>query len=477
MATSALRAELHQINQQIDLQRRVLYDLEVSRFAVQSKLSQLAVYPILTLPPELTSEIFVHCLPEDSWADIYEAPLLLTRVCRTWAHIAASTPALWRSLRLCLGEWDDQELRELLETWFRPNRGSALKIVLGGDLARVDLPEFMTSLQRHAHHISSLSLTLTARNLALLKSFPLKMRFLRELEITVEDEEDEIYAEPVDLKDVFVDTSQLTQVHVDQILPANITLPWQQLTDFQCYDYFLDEVLEVLRLIPNLVSLDVTLGLEDHRDPARDKLIHHNLQRLTVMEQERLDRQETLHLLHFLTLPKLDTLKTEELEERTLRAFMRRSDIPPLATMHVNLVGFPHECLDVCQEILPSLRWLEDLSLSCPTLPFAQAFFSGLAARETFLPRLRKLAIGYDELTLANQATLTSVLELVAQAALNRNVLAQAGVVHCLDFLSFVVKLTELASLRLPFASLSGYRQLQINGVEVYIGTSLDSLL
>ncbi|KAJ7368787.1 hypothetical protein DFH08DRAFT_1071422 [Mycena albidolilacea] len=50
-------------------------------------------YPVLTLLPEMTSEIFIYCLPSKREMDIVnpnEAPLLLTHVCR-----AISTPALW----------------------------------------------------------------------------------------------------------------------------------------------------------------------------------------------------------------------------------------------------------------------------------------------------------------------------------------------------------------------------------------------
>ncbi|KAJ7108813.1 hypothetical protein C8R44DRAFT_636057 [Mycena epipterygia] len=41
------------------------------------------VYPILTIPPELTTEIFVHCLPgEPSEPSPSVAPMLLGAVCR-----------------------------------------------------------------------------------------------------------------------------------------------------------------------------------------------------------------------------------------------------------------------------------------------------------------------------------------------------------------------------------------------------------
>ncbi|KAJ6630351.1 hypothetical protein B0H10DRAFT_1649973, partial [Mycena sp. CBHHK59/15] len=56
------------------------------------------VYPILTLPLEITSEIFSHCLPPNILMvepSTSAAPLLLTEICRTWRTIALSTPGLW----------------------------------------------------------------------------------------------------------------------------------------------------------------------------------------------------------------------------------------------------------------------------------------------------------------------------------------------------------------------------------------------
>ncbi|KIM73772.1 hypothetical protein PILCRDRAFT_54680, partial [Piloderma croceum F 1598] len=65
--------------------------------------------PVQRFPPEILSEIFIHCL-ETKWFNpaYYEhllylrilprldrAPLLLGSVCRQWRAIALSTPRLW----------------------------------------------------------------------------------------------------------------------------------------------------------------------------------------------------------------------------------------------------------------------------------------------------------------------------------------------------------------------------------------------
>ncbi|KAJ7235695.1 hypothetical protein C8J57DRAFT_960662, partial [Mycena rebaudengoi] len=77
-----------------------------------------SVYPVLTLPFEITSAIFLDCLPRSSYSGadsdnpmrLYpsqdEAPVLLTRICRDWRTIAISTPNLWTHLQIELDSDD-----------------------------------------------------------------------------------------------------------------------------------------------------------------------------------------------------------------------------------------------------------------------------------------------------------------------------------------------------------------------------------
>ncbi|KAJ7024842.1 hypothetical protein C8F04DRAFT_901392, partial [Mycena alexandri] len=53
------------------------------------------VYPIPTLPVEVTTEVFFRCLPENPVLSGKLAPMLLGRICRQWRDVACSTPRLW----------------------------------------------------------------------------------------------------------------------------------------------------------------------------------------------------------------------------------------------------------------------------------------------------------------------------------------------------------------------------------------------
>ncbi|KAJ7225049.1 hypothetical protein C8J57DRAFT_1019498, partial [Mycena rebaudengoi] len=60
-------------------------------------------YPILTLPVEITSEIFSAYLPvypECPPMSGLFSPTLLGQICRKWRDIAFDTPSLWRAIKL-----------------------------------------------------------------------------------------------------------------------------------------------------------------------------------------------------------------------------------------------------------------------------------------------------------------------------------------------------------------------------------------
>ncbi|KAL0058884.1 hypothetical protein AAF712_014422 [Marasmius tenuissimus] len=59
--------------------------------------------PLRRFSAELMIEIFTHCLPVGfQTRDIMQAPLLLTRVCRSWRTIASETPKLWDAIHINL---------------------------------------------------------------------------------------------------------------------------------------------------------------------------------------------------------------------------------------------------------------------------------------------------------------------------------------------------------------------------------------
>ncbi|KAJ7211560.1 hypothetical protein GGX14DRAFT_329134, partial [Mycena pura] len=73
--------------------------LEQQRRAVSESLARV-VYPVLTLPNEITSRIFVQCLPDHGRVrpSPRSVPLLVAQVCRRWREVALATCKLWSSI-------------------------------------------------------------------------------------------------------------------------------------------------------------------------------------------------------------------------------------------------------------------------------------------------------------------------------------------------------------------------------------------
>ncbi|KAJ6458625.1 hypothetical protein C8R47DRAFT_995027, partial [Mycena vitilis] len=96
MSAAELRARLAEIDAEITQQSQRMKDLCENRMSLQSQLDAVLVYPVLTLPLEITSEIFIYCLPDKiARVMLNEAPFVLLKICRQWREIALSTPKLW----------------------------------------------------------------------------------------------------------------------------------------------------------------------------------------------------------------------------------------------------------------------------------------------------------------------------------------------------------------------------------------------
>ncbi|KAF8217110.1 hypothetical protein K438DRAFT_411513 [Mycena galopus ATCC 62051] len=96
-------------------QRRLIKE----KLTIQESL-RLIIYPILTIPVELTSEIFLHCLLEsevDAQLSTSLAPLLLGQICRMWRDIAYTNPRLWAALEI--SSWGGDGFRCLVQDWLR----------------------------------------------------------------------------------------------------------------------------------------------------------------------------------------------------------------------------------------------------------------------------------------------------------------------------------------------------------------------
>ncbi|KAJ6487528.1 hypothetical protein DFH09DRAFT_1105852 [Mycena vulgaris] len=112
-------------------------------------------YPVLTLPNELTSKIFVHFLPVYPLCPPItgiQSPTLLTQICHKWTVIALATPELWRALSLHYISHQAAERQiETLESWLTRSRSCPLSIETSDYCYHLNLPihRFMATVIPH----------------------------------------------------------------------------------------------------------------------------------------------------------------------------------------------------------------------------------------------------------------------------------------------------------------------------------------
>ncbi|KAJ6522779.1 hypothetical protein DFH09DRAFT_200623, partial [Mycena vulgaris] len=97
MSVVDLQRRIDELSAGIVRQREVLRTLKHSKSAAQRQMNAL-LDPIARLSLEISSEIFVQCLPPFPKPGGCLIPMLFLNICNAWAAIALSTPALWAAI-------------------------------------------------------------------------------------------------------------------------------------------------------------------------------------------------------------------------------------------------------------------------------------------------------------------------------------------------------------------------------------------
>ncbi|KAJ6466474.1 hypothetical protein C8R45DRAFT_1219547 [Mycena sanguinolenta] len=351
------------------------------------------ISPALRLPVEITSEIFLHCLPtsytEREWntANPSEAPTLLLHVSRIWREIAIGTPALWAKMEFSM---DNAHSDEMARGWLKRAKACPLSVKLhrwppwdedeeetyddtssdesGDEDGSSDeddegissIPIVQTLLQR-THNLRSLELsTIPSAYLRELDRLSASYSFpsLQKLTIGIV-EKVEFFWEYTSIQDappcvqLFRNAPLLRELSLigDTPPPFLKSLPWHQLTKFTgaCDDLY--HCVDALRLGSNLIECAFAARLTDQN--LVEMLIHSSLKSLTLS-----NGCDSTDIFGFLTLPALETLQILNCEEDWFgdpdffQGFLTRSS-PPL-------------CANSQSDWTAALGWMLTLSYSCP---------------------------------------------------------------------------------------------------------------
>ncbi|KAJ6558226.1 hypothetical protein B0H19DRAFT_1261757 [Mycena capillaripes] len=125
-----LQARIAKLSAEIDLQKDVLKKLEQDKSLIQRQLNTV-LDPVARLPFEISSEIFLQCLPLSLFPpNPNDVPILLLNVCSAWTDIAFSTPGLWTAIKITLPRAHGFE--DSLQAWLRRAANHPLSISLIG---------------------------------------------------------------------------------------------------------------------------------------------------------------------------------------------------------------------------------------------------------------------------------------------------------------------------------------------------------
>ncbi|KAJ7663134.1 hypothetical protein DFH06DRAFT_344885 [Mycena polygramma] len=420
-----MRADLDEVASEIARHRAYLKALEGKQRELETELAQI-VYPVLTLPPEIVTQIFVACLPSHGRVrpSPHTPPLTLAQICRHWREIALSSSELWSSVDILLSPqfmhaaWfglrplPDPPIYEalpMIELWFSRAKERPLSLTVRS--TRGELPKpLLTLISAMAGRLYRLELKLSHKDFEFLGKNPAAFPRLEKLAICSEAD-----LHP-DTYNTFRDTPCLSKLKIAHDYALVSDLP-PLLTSLEIRQMSLRHLPEVLNQCPRLLHITVDMEFSWSTQvitvPHLQSLVFHgsSLDCLNLPDLRRLD-VDTEHQSAFPTLPLVLARSGCLLE-------------------HLGLVFKPSELTEF-REFLHSVPSIVSLRVNVEDVH--DALFSlaeVLTAEPALLPRLHKLTIS----TLYRQFDYLAFVYLIrTRRELHSELLASLGSVR-LEFL------------------------------------------
>ncbi|KAJ7186628.1 hypothetical protein C8R46DRAFT_1273365 [Mycena filopes] len=320
------RACMTNLDTQIFELERSLSKLRAAREVVQARLDAFK-YPVLTLPNEVVGEIFTQFVPTYPLRPPLvgpESPTLLTHICHLWREIAAYICSVWlkRSLSaplsMRIGDW------ELSQT----------------------IAELLPMVILHRARWEYLEVNLTSYELTAIEG---PLPFLRQLNLTVEEDSDDADVDPVALLDVPL----LRNVTLDDNTIRRIRLPWAQITSLTLNRVYREDCAPLLAQTRNLVHCRLLL----FNDPNPGPTLHVSLPHLQTLVMTQEGANPVLEYLDTFVAPALLTLQVPESflgpePIEYLRLFICTSDCK---LRDVVITGGKIESIDSYRSAFPSI--------------------------------------------------------------------------------------------------------------------------
>jgi hypothetical protein len=386
-----------------------------------------ARYPVLTLPCEITSHIFIHCLASDQQPEkeltpsLNRAPLLLLQVCTEWRSIAISTPQLWDHIHL------DFEAFPLLatcksaapavaasvEAWFsRASQRPLSLAIVGSELGNEKLVTSVVCavLPLYTSKIRRLSLQLRLKDFKrildigpfpLLENLTVGLPFVSSLK-----------SPGLNIPGIIANAPRLRHLSfLKHVSPSScLELPWKQLTTFMCERLSENDLFDVLRQAKGLIECTCSINAVHP---------YTRLMKVNVHGPGNVVAADAAIVVH-------ERLRTLRLVEGSDTEFLQSLRLPKLQHLHLDSNDLDEEASDPGSEVddddfgmtyrshrssytssgasaVPIMKWLAGVSslttleIRAPSTPFSLDFIAKLdrtsPAGDTFLPLLHTLAL------------------------------------------------------------------------------------
>ncbi|KAJ7126444.1 hypothetical protein C8R43DRAFT_1029009 [Mycena crocata] len=472
MSASDLRAQHSALLSDIARQNLLLKNMHTRLEDIQQQLDSIH-YPVLTLPPEITSEIFIHTLSDSCSYNADGNPVVLTHVCSTWRQIALSLPPLWNTLNIEVNHF--HSFADTVKTWLKRARHFPLNVKIRGSLSSIkNFGSLMKTFRRHSGEIQFLELDICADDFEKMdrhkETQDLKFPILQKLSVRILEKEEDLddYA----ALQMFRNAPLLHEVRMGEAPPSHIVLPWEQLTNFTGGMYTRTECWEALHLMPNLTKCALSvleLQLEDF-DDHHAPLSHSKIQHLTLSSPGSHDDWAcATDVLAFLTLPDLHILEIldVDLDEEDFESFSRRST----SQLRKFLWRPPRQDgTEISFTSFSPMLALTNLELWHPNDTLMYLFFDRFGWDSGLLPQLVHLSfLGLREMD--NEASALDILTM-ARGTID----ARRNIVEgCARLQSFRVVSEVFFSILEEYLSL--FRKLKAEGMDVYIGTKTISFI
>ncbi|KAJ7679139.1 hypothetical protein DFH06DRAFT_505892 [Mycena polygramma] len=393
LSSASLRTRLTKIDAEIAEVPAKFGPLTNERNDVLAALKSI-VYPILTLPPEITIEIFLQYVADErlrlptSYVPPLRGPPLLASICRAWRRIALSLGKIWADVivgqttemlfQCCLARAGQQPLlldMDIRQPYSRPLFAAAVQY-------SEQWQEFACTID-----LSSLSFSMTMD--AIRGRIPL----LRKLELA-----GTTHNGPPAHITAFSDAPQLRELDIVGFpRPSPTLVPWAQLISLRCWMYDTAEVVEMLGRTPRLEELEV-IRLLDGYPLSPDPVQLNHLHTLKI---------RTPHCEDYLpgvTLPALRVLDVYHnpnlSHDPALPSFLLRSSWQ-LRSLSVIDLG-----LSIVTRALAATPTVEEVHIGCRinrewSQDWAQddelfPFLHRLSTDAEFLPNMRTLRMSFD---------------------------------------------------------------------------------